>query len=128
MGGSLQGTNPKLDPAGLRNNGGPTKTIGLRWNSPALDFIANGDNGCGTTYTTDQRGISRPQNTGCDSGAFESDQPPCTGVYRALIVQADCGVAPNTLRNNLLAQPGITAVDLYDAQANPPPTPRPAPA
>src|SRR6185369_4632322 len=28
---------PKMDPAGLQNNGGPTRTIKLQGNSPALD-------------------------------------------------------------------------------------------
>ncbi len=46
-------------------------------------------------------------------------QTPC-GVYRILIVQADCGIAPATLRNNLLALPGVGTVDIFDAQAGTP--------
>jgi uncharacterized repeat protein (TIGR01451 family)/CSLREA domain-containing protein len=68
---SLSNTDPLLDPAGLKDNGGPTKTIALQSGSPAIDVIPSGVNGCGTTITTDQRGASRPQGSGCDIGAFE---------------------------------------------------------
>lgn len=39
--------------------------------SPLVDSIPNGTNGCGTTITTDQRGVLRPQGGGCDKGAVE---------------------------------------------------------
>ena len=68
---SLSSTDPALDPAGLRDNGGPTRTIALQPGSPAIDAIPSGMNGCGTTITTDQRGVNRPQGSGCDIGAFE---------------------------------------------------------
>ena len=68
---SLPNTNPLLDPAGLRNNGGPTQTIALQPPSPAKNAISSGVNGCGTTLTSDQRGVSRPQGPACDIGAFE---------------------------------------------------------
>jgi CSLREA domain-containing protein len=68
---SLPNTDPLLDPAGLEDNGGPTQTIALEPGSPAIDAIPPGVNGCGTTITTDQRGTSRPQGSGCDIGAFE---------------------------------------------------------
>jgi CSLREA domain-containing protein len=64
-------TDPKLDPNGLQNNGGPTETIALLEGSPAINAIPEGTNGCGTTIKTDQRGVSRPQGTMCDTGAFE---------------------------------------------------------
>ncbi|MEM7342685.1 MAG: choice-of-anchor Q domain-containing protein [Chloroflexota bacterium] len=65
--------------AALADNGGPatssggaTLTHALLNNSPALDRIPSGVNGCGTTFTTDQRQFTRPFNNGaCDIGAFE---------------------------------------------------------
>jgi uncharacterized repeat protein (TIGR01451 family) len=58
----------------LADNGGPTWTHALLTGSPALDAIPNGVNGCGTTYTQDQRGQPRPSTTGgaCDVGAYEA--------------------------------------------------------
>jgi hypothetical protein len=74
-------TQPGLDPAGLKDNGGPTQTIGLceragqpagcTASSPALDAIALGSNGCGSSPSIDQRGVARPQGLRCDIGAFE---------------------------------------------------------
>jgi uncharacterized repeat protein (TIGR01451 family) len=72
---SLSNTNPMLDPAGLKDNGGTTQTIALLSGSPAINAIPPGVNGCGTTITTDQRGVSRPQGAGCDIGAFELVPP-----------------------------------------------------
>ncbi len=56
----------------LANNGGSTQTHALVDGGPASDLVPNGTNGCGTTVTTDQRGESRPSNTNCDAGAYES--------------------------------------------------------
>jgi len=76
---------PKLDPNGLQNNGGPTQTIALLSGSPAIDK--------GTSYgltghlTTDQRGTGFPRTfdypyiknakggDGTDIGAFEFRAP-----------------------------------------------------
>jgi hypothetical protein len=62
-----------LDPGGLKNNGGSTQTIRLLIASPAVDTVPV--SACtdidGNPVTTDQRGITRPQGTACDSGAFE---------------------------------------------------------
>jgi hypothetical protein len=73
--GDLNGLNPKLGV--LSNNGGPTQTMALPQGSPALD--AGNPAGCrdfaGNLLTTDQRGQPRPgkgETTGCDMGAFES--------------------------------------------------------
>ena len=71
---SLPNTNPALDPAGLRNNGGSTDTIALLAGSPAIDAIPRAINGCGTAFVSDQRGVDRPQGSGCDIGAFELAQ------------------------------------------------------
>jgi hypothetical protein len=59
-----QGTDPKL--GALANNGGPTDTQALLSGSPGIDFAPLA--GC---PGTDQRGVSRPQGSLCDSGAFE---------------------------------------------------------
>ncbi len=69
--GDRQNTDPLLGL--LQDNGGPTFTHALLDGSPAIDIIPSGVNGCGTTITTDQRGISRPQPSGgsCDMGALE---------------------------------------------------------
>ena len=62
---------PLLEP--LADNGGPTQTLSLFPNSPAID--------AGNMFRcpmTDQRGVTRPQNKGCDIGAVEADQFPLT--------------------------------------------------
>jgi CSLREA domain-containing protein len=83
---------PLLDPAGLGDNGGPTQTIALEPGSPAIDAIPAGVNGCGTTITRDQRGVSRPQGAGCEIGAFEF-------VQQTLTVRIDIkpGQLPNVI-------------------------------
>jgi hypothetical protein len=73
--GDLNGVNPKLE--SLRNNGGPTSTIALAPDSPAID--AGNRSGCrdwlGRPLATDQRGMPRPdahEPRGCDIGAYET--------------------------------------------------------
>jgi hypothetical protein len=66
--GSLSNTDPLLDPAGLQDNGGPTETIALQPESPAVELVGSG--AC-PPPETDQRGVERPQGAACDSGAFE---------------------------------------------------------
>ena len=58
----------------LANNGGPTDTHALVVGAAAVDAIASGTSGCGTTFTDDQRGTTRPLGGSCDMGAFEA--PP----------------------------------------------------
>lgn len=72
---------PKLDPAGLKDNGGLTQTIALLMGSPALD--KGSSNGLTGNLTTDQRGPGFPRTVndpaisnamggdGTDIGAFE---------------------------------------------------------
>ncbi len=59
-----------LDPLAL-NVPGTTSTHALQSTSPALNHIPAGTNGCGTTVVADQRGVVRPQGSGCDIGAYE---------------------------------------------------------
>lgn len=63
--GDLVNTAPLLGP--LQDNGGPTSTHALLDGSPAIDA---GSPDC-PPPTTDQRGITRPQGTTCDIGAYE---------------------------------------------------------
>jgi CSLREA domain-containing protein len=63
-------SDPKLGP--LQDNGGPTFTHAPQYDSPAVGVIPGGANGCGTTYTTDQRGEARPGGSACDVGAYET--------------------------------------------------------
>ena len=78
----LQGSDPLLGP--LADNGGPTPTMALLDNSPALDRSSAGG------ATTDQRGLARvydfpgPPNAiggdGADIGAFERQAVPTPSV------------------------------------------------
>ena len=70
--GDLENTEPGFLSSGLQDNGGNTDTLALEAASPAVDAIPSGAPGC---TGTDQRGIARPQGTGCDIGAFELFQP-----------------------------------------------------
>ncbi len=73
--GSLPNTDPHLGV--LQDNGGPTRTHSLLWDSPAID---SGDDG--TCLATDQRGVPRPLDGNgdgkavCDMGAYERVYQP----------------------------------------------------
>jgi Chlamydia polymorphic membrane protein (Chlamydia_PMP) repeat len=89
---SRDNTDPKLNPAGLADNGGPTQTIALQVGSPAVDAIPAAS--CTDQATpmpnplkTDQRGVTRPDpedigNPACDIGAYELVE--CTGAFPSL--------------------------------------------
>jgi hypothetical protein len=67
-------TDPLLGP--LADNGGPTFTHALQADSPAIDMGSAFDmdmDGIRTDVATDQRGVSRPQGSGDDIGAFEAE-------------------------------------------------------
>ncbi|HEX3122878.1 MAG TPA: choice-of-anchor Q domain-containing protein, partial [Rhodanobacteraceae bacterium] len=71
--GDVTGSDPLLDPQ-LANNGGPTPTHALSFNSPARD--AGDPAGCnapdGLPLVNDQRGPGFPRLDGrCDKGAYE---------------------------------------------------------
>ena len=95
---------PVLDPAGLEDNGGATKTIALIPGSPALGASQL----CASPYPAqDQRGVARPA-TNCDIGAFQT-QPlaltpsslpnPVVGVpYNVTIVLCG-GVGPFSVQS-----------------------------
>jgi hypothetical protein len=67
--GDLQATNPDFSSQAPQNNGGPTDTLYLEPNSPAIDRIPAESPFC--KGYIDQRGLTRPQGAGCDIGAVE---------------------------------------------------------
>jgi len=74
--GSLSGTDPML--GAYSNNGGVTSTLALLPGSPAIDrglALAG--------VTTDQRGVSRPQGSAPDVGAFERQPTVISGLVIA---------------------------------------------
>jgi hypothetical protein len=96
-GSSFNFTDPLLGP--LANNGGPTLTMALSWNSPAVDF--------GTSVgapLTDQRGVTRPAGLGFDMGAFELVASP---VQRPTLLIGRVG---NSAWLSFQAQAGATYV------------------
>lgn len=68
------GSDPLL--GGLANNGGPTLTHLPGDGSSAIDLIPDGTNGCGGTFSVDQRGEARPEAGGsaCDAGSVEAGE------------------------------------------------------
>ncbi len=68
-----QATDPLLDPVGLADHGGPTETIALLPDSPAID--AGDESVCARppVNSRDQRGFARPGQdaTNCSIGAYE---------------------------------------------------------
>jgi len=109
---------PDLGP--LADNGGPTLTMSPMVDSPAIDKIPfGGINGCGTTITTDQRGVPRPQGFRCDIGAVEVNQSvpmstqQCNGTFNGpftgdLIVSSGqtCTFIGGSITGNILLQDG----------------------
>jgi hypothetical protein len=66
--------------AALASNGGPTQTRLPQQDSPLVNFIpipscGGGNSLAGFAVTTDQRGVSRPQETGCEIGSVEIEPP-----------------------------------------------------
>jgi len=89
----------------LADNGGLTQThaliIGANISNPALNAIANGTNSCGSQpFSTDQRGVARPQGTACDIGAFELE---ANGGNESLEVTID--IKPGNKRNVIETKP-----------------------
>jgi hypothetical protein len=74
--GSLNSTDPKLGL--LANNGGPTLTMALLPDSPAIDA---GDSAAAPP--TDQRGAPRPVGLAADIGAYEYGSPALLRVGRS---------------------------------------------
>ena len=72
---------PKLDPNGLRDNGGPAPTIAVLAGSPAVDADYNG------LTTTDQRGFGAATGRALRHRRVRADPPmPTSGLWQAVSV------------------------------------------
>ena len=69
--GDLQGVNPGFSPNELSNNGGNTETLAPALTSRAVNAIPTSFAFCNGV---DQRGVARPQGSGCDMGAVEYER------------------------------------------------------
>lgn len=75
---ATQKTSGEINLADIADNGGPTQTMALKSGSAAIDF--GDDTKCAAAVGSpnygagglDQRGVTRPQGTHCDTGAFEA--------------------------------------------------------
>ena len=90
--GDLTGQDPLL--GSLASNSGPTQTAALLAGSPAIDAGSPAAPGSSDTAcdASDQRGVTRPQGSACDIGAYEvgtTTNPGC-GVPAATFVSIDC--------------------------------------
>jgi hypothetical protein len=104
--GDLLNANPDLGP--LQNNGGPTSTMALQASSPAINA---GDNSL--CPSTDQRGVSRPQQGACDIGAYELAPPSLLGASASNVAQTGAtlnavGTNPDALAASVVFQYGTT--------------------
>ncbi len=72
--GSMSNTDPEL--ATLDYHGGDTKSFALKATSLAID--AGNAPTCSAVGNVDQRGVTRPQGSACDIGAFEAYVPEMT--------------------------------------------------
>ena len=108
--GNLVGVDPGLDPDGLQDNGGPTRTIALLDSSPAVDAGSSdlARDVAGQALTTDQRssGFSRVLGDRVDIGAVERACPATAGDEADLRAVIDCF--------NTITEPGEHRVSLTD--------------
>jgi predicted outer membrane repeat protein len=89
-------TNPLL--GALQNNGGQTSTHAITASSPAFNRGV-----CDVTVPTDQRGVTRPQGTYCDIGAFELQMQQSAQVPTATGTGIATFTTSNGSINNLIA-------------------------
>ncbi len=120
-------TNPRIDPLGLQNYGGPTATIALLAESPGID------RGYSFGVATDQRGFLRPRDLapfpngpgsdGSDIGAFEGNDPRQGGPVFVVNDAADqddgfCGGVDCSLREAIAAANAASDANTITFAAN----------
>jgi hypothetical protein len=113
----------------LQNNGGPTSTIALLPGSTAIDAIpVTPVNECtdafGNPVPTDQRGVTRPQGSGCDIGAYELVQTPPVAASPTSISFGNVELCRTkkevvTLHNNGSTKVHFGPISFIDVTGNP---------
>ena len=79
--GDLQSASPDFSSSTPQSNGGNTDTLAPEPTSPAVNAVPTSFEFCDGL---DQRGVTRPQGTGCDIGAVElAKEPLVTSVSHA---------------------------------------------
>jgi len=117
--GDASSTPAGLDPAGLKNNGGPIQTIALSPGVVAVDAVPmSPTNYCtltdGTTpVATDQRGVARPGGSACDIGAFELVQTTTVTID----IKPGEGPAPINTKSKGMIPVAVLSNDTFDAVA-----------
>jgi CSLREA domain-containing protein len=99
-------TDPGLGP--LMNNGGNTDTMAIGDTSPAYNTATS----CGA-FTTDQRGLTRPQDGFCDLGAFELQNPTSPTVVSVVRASADPTTSTN-VNYTVTFSKSVSGVDTTD--------------
>ncbi len=95
------GSDPKLAP--LDSYGGPTQTHRLQADSPAIDAgpPTDGDPTACPPPDTDQRGVSRPQESACDIGSFELESQPALSINDITLTEGNSGTTTATFTVSL---------------------------
>jgi hypothetical protein len=103
---SCPGTNgdPKLG-ALTPANGGPAPTMALQPGSAAIDRVPIMQ----CPVTTDQRGVSRPQGSACDAGAYEVAAPNVASLH-ATSTSPTTGTVTATINPNLTPHDTLVTV------------------
>lgn len=116
VGSAATPVNPQLDT--LKSNGGPTQTLALLANSPAIG--KGGDAGSPGAPGFDQRGFARPNSGKIDMGAFQTQTAPAAPANLVLAAASDTG-ALNSDRITNDTTPTITGtsdpsvtIELFD--------------
>ena len=99
----------------LSNNGGPTQTMAISSSSPAYNA---GGTGC---LSTDQRGVTRPQYSTCDIGAYEASALAGTAKFQITSYgqcNAPCASTGGTIGQPDAAYPNLSLLGVCWSYVN----------